>query len=178
MGLHYTNLDAETRKYMIEEIDLAIADKSIYLSPWLSPQGIQDWPGLLKTAAANGSDDTLAGALRQNGRVNVMAQRRKPKSAEMTTYRVPDTAPMTMAEGEFNRFYCRGLCRRAIANGIISLEVYRAKNVEQPRSDSQAKIGTKVDPKAILEDLRSSAGVEPTLGLPPGPNSGLTLKIP
>jgi hypothetical protein len=163
---------------MIDEIDMAIADKSIYLSPWLSPQGLQDWSGLLKAAAANGSDDTLAAALRQNGRVNETALRRKPRSTEMTSYRVPDTAPMTMAEGEFNRFYCRGLCRRAIANGITTLEVYRAKSVEQPRQDSEAKIGSKVDPKAILEDLRNSAGVEPSLGLPPGPNSGLTLKIP
>jgi hypothetical protein len=45
---------------MIEEIDLAIADKSIWLSPWLSPQGLQDWSGLLKAAAVNGSDDTLS----------------------------------------------------------------------------------------------------------------------
>ncbi|WP_315806902.1 MULTISPECIES: hypothetical protein [unclassified Bradyrhizobium] len=177
MGLAYANLDSETRKYMVEEIDSAIADKSIYLSPWLSPQGLQDWPGLLRAAAANGSDDTLAAALRQNGRLNVMAQRRKPKSTEMTSYRVPDTAPMTMAEGEFNRFYCRGLCRRAIANGTTALEVYRAKNVEQPRPDSEAKIGTKVDAEAILLDLRTSPGVEPSLGLPPGPNSGLTLKM-
>lgn len=177
MGLAYANLDAETRKYMVEEIDAAIADKSIYLSPWLSSQGLQDWSSLLKTAATGGSDDTLAAALRQNGRVNTTALRRKPRSTEMVSYRVPDTAPMTMAEGEFNRFYCRGLCRRAIANGIATLAVYRAKDVAQPRPESEAKIGTNVDPKAILEDLRTSPGVEPSLGLPPGPNSGLTLKL-
>lgn len=177
MGLAYANLDAETRKYMLEEIDIAIAKESIHMSPWLSPQGLQDWSALLKTAATDGSDDTLAAALRQNGRVNETALRRKPRSTEMVSYRVPDTAPMTMAEGEFNRFYCQGLCRRAIATGIKTLEVYRAKAVGQPRLDSEAKIGTKVDPKAILEDLRTSPGVEPSLGLPPGPNSGLTLKI-
>jgi hypothetical protein len=83
-----------------------------------------------------------------------------------------------MAEGEFNRFYVRGLCRYALANGIRQLEVYRAKAVDQPRAGSEEKIGTLVDPQAILDDLRVSAGVEPTLGMPPGPNSGLTLKIP
>lgn len=178
MGLAYANLDDETRGYMVEEIDAAIADRSIYLSPWLSPQGLQDWANLLRSAAQTGSDNTLAAALRQNGRINITALRRKPRSTEMTSYRVPDTAPMTMAEGEFNRFYCRGLCRRAIANNISTLEVYRAKQVEQPRPDSEAKIGTHVDPRAILEDLRTSPGVEPSLGLPPGPNSGLTLKLP
>ena len=178
MGLAYANLDAETRGYVLEEIDMAVADKSIYLSPWLSPRGLTDWATLLRIAAENGSDDTLAAELRREGRVNVTAQRRKPKSTEMTTYRVPDTAPMTMAEGEFNRFYCRGLCRRAIANGVAELEVYRAKQVEHPRPESEAKIGTHADPRAILEDLRKSPGVEPALGLPPGPNSGLTLRLP
>jgi hypothetical protein len=178
MGLKYENLDAETRGYMIEEIDMAVADKSIYFSPWLSPRGLSDWASLLRTAAEKGTDDTLAGELRREGRVNVMAQRRKPKSTEMTSYRVPDTAPMTMAEGEFNRFYCRGLCRRAIKHSIATLEVYRAKEVERPRPESQAKLGSHVDPQSVLVDLRTSPGVEPTLGLPPGPNSGLTLKIP
>jgi hypothetical protein len=163
---------------MVEEIDMAVADKSIYLSPWLSPKGLEDWSNLLRDAAEKGTDDSLASELRRDGRVNATAQRRKPKSTEMTTYRVPDTAPMTMAEGEFNRFYCRGLCRRSIANNIPYLVVYRAKEVERPRPDSEEKLGTHVDPQAILEDLRTSPGVEPTLGLPPGPNSGLTLKIP
>lgn len=30
-------------------------------------------------------------------------------------FRVPETAAATLAEGEFNRFYVRALCRRAIS---------------------------------------------------------------
>lgn len=178
MGLKYANLDAETRRFMVEEIDRAIADGSIYVSPWLSAVGRADWNNLLRTAASNGDDNSLAQELRQKGRVSQTAQRKKPKSEELMTYNVPVTAPDTMSEGEFNRFYVRGLCRRAIENGIKQLEVYRAKDVAQPRPGSEEKIGSMVDPKAILEDLRTSPGVEPTLGLPPGPNSGLTLKLP
>jgi hypothetical protein len=177
MGLAYANLMPQVRAFMLEEIDMAVGDGSIYLSPWLSPQGLTDWTHLLRDAAQNGTDDTLAAQLRLISRINETAQRRKPKGG-FTTYTVPYTASETIAEGEFNRFYVRGLCRYAIANGIPQLEVYRAKAVEQPRAGSQEKIGTRVDPAAILEDLRKSPGVEPTLGMPPGPNSGLTLKIP
>ncbi len=83
-----------------------------------------------------------------------------------------------MAEGEFNRFYVRGLCRRAIEDGIQQLIIYRAKAVMTPRPGSEEKIGTSVDSAAILADLRTTIGVEPALGMPPGPNSGLTLKLP
>ncbi len=124
---------------------MAVADGSIYLSPWLSPQGLADWTNLLRDAARIGTDDTLAAQLRLSGRINRTAQRRKPKGG-LTTYNVPYTASETMAEGEFNRFYVRGLCRYAIANGIAQLEVYRAKAVAEPRAGSQEKIGTLVDP--------------------------------
>lgn len=41
--------------------------------------------------------------------------------------KVPVTAPETLSEGEFNRFYARGLCRVAISLGIAAVQVYRAK---------------------------------------------------
>jgi hypothetical protein len=177
VGLAYVNLIPEVRKFMLEEIDMAVGDGSIYVSSYLSEQGRNDWSKLLSGAAENGSDDSLADELRRNGRLNQTAQRKKPTGG-YTTVRVPVTAAETMAEGEFNRFYVRGLCRYAITSGIPQLEVYRAKAVEVPRPGSEEKIGTFVDPATILEDLRKSPGVEPALGMPPGPNSGLTLKIP
>ncbi len=62
--------------------------------------------------------------------------------------------------------------------GITTLEVYRAKAVAQPHPDPAAKIGLLVSSNAILDDLRRTKGVEPALGLAPGPGSGLTLRIP
>src|SRR5258708_6522860 len=126
MGLAYANLDQETRTFMVDEINMAAADGSIYISPWLTPKGAKDWVELLLGAAKSGNDDSLAAALRMADRIRETAERKKP-SGGMTTYRVPHTASHTMAEGEFNRFYVRGLCRKAIAAGISNLVIYRAK---------------------------------------------------
>ena len=92
--------------------------------------------------------------------------------------KVPVNAADTLAEGEFNRFYLRGLCRRALENGEKELVIYRAKPVSQPRRESERKLGTTVDAEALLRDLREHLGVDSALGLPPGPNSGLSAKLP
>ena len=176
MGLAYRDLHEPTRKMMIDEINYDILRGSIYLSNYLTDDGKLEWASLLMQAAATGSDDTLAHQLQTNGHIRQLAERRTKNGMSMV--RVPHSAHETMAEGEFGRYYVRGLCRRAIADGIATLVVYRAKAVMQPRLGSEEKIGTHIDPKIILTDLRETVGVEPLLGLPPGPNSGLTLCIP
>jgi len=77
--------------------------------------------------------------------------------------RVPKNAPQTLAEGEFNRYYIRGLCARAIAEGIDEVVVYRGKAVKDPRTESQAKIGKRFNARVLLRDLRNSTGVEPAV---------------
>ena len=177
MPLNYLNLDDQTRGFIVEEIEMDIANESMYVSSYLSDDGVADWPHILRTAAEQHDDGWLAGQLRGTGRLKTLAHRRKPKGG-YSTVKVPVTAPETMAEGEFNHYYARGVCRRAIAEGIGRVVVYRAKQVREPRPDSEAKIGSEHDPEVILADLRSTQGDEPALGIPPGPNSGLTLKLP
>jgi len=163
---------------MIDKIKQDIAVTNLYMGAFLSETGKSDWPKLLLNAATSGDDSALATELSNYGRLLQTAVRRKPKSEELTTYKVPVMAPEMLAEGEFNRFYARGLCRVAIEKGIPYLVVYRAKQVAKPRSESEAKIGLQVDPKQLLRDLRISTGVEPALGIPPGPNSGLSVRLP
>ena len=177
MGLSLANLDEKTRRFMLEEFEYDVVNDQLYISPRLNPEGRSAYLGLFKEAAETQDDSWLAQQLRFGGMMNPMEQRRKPKGGYIMV-RVPVTAPDTLAEGEFNRFYIRGLCRRAIEEGIAALEIYRAKPVMQPRPDSQAKIGTKIDAKALLNDLRTNIGVDTALGLPPGPNSGLSIKLP
>jgi hypothetical protein len=92
--------------------------------------------------------------------------------------RVPITAAETLGEGEFNRFYIRALCVHAINDGIKTLIVYRAKVVANARVESEMKIDTGVDPVRLLGDLRNNPGVDTALGLPAGPNSGLSVRLP
>jgi hypothetical protein len=177
MGLKLVNLDEKTRRYMRAEIDSDISSSNLYTSPRLNPRGVQAYPNLLREAAEKYDDSWLAERLRRDGLMKTEEERRKPKGGH-TIAKVPATAPDTLAEGEFNRFYIRGLCLRAIDDNIPELIIYRAKEVSSPRRESEAKIGERIDPQSLLRDVRTHAGVDTALGLPPGPNSGLSVRLP
>jgi hypothetical protein len=90
-----------------------------------------------------------------------------------------ENAAEVLSESEFNRYYIRALARRAIEDGIAELVVYRAKQVNSPRPESEALVETTISPEDLLEDLRSHPGDEPpSLGVPSGPNSGLSVRLP
>jgi hypothetical protein len=177
MALNLTSIDAKTRDLMVKEIEQDIAGSRLYMSPRLNASGQAQYPALLKQAALSHDDAWLAQQIRSNSLLKTEETRRTP-SGGTTNAKVPVTAPDTLAEGEFNRFCCRGVCARAIEEGKSSVCVYRAKHVDNPRPESQAKVGTMIDAKQLLNDLRRSPGVEPALGIPPGPNSGLSVQLP
>ena len=177
MTLKLVNLDERTRSFMLEEIGSDASSGRLYISPRLNSRGRQEYPRLLREAAERHDDSWLADQLRRNGLMKTEEERRKPKGGH-TIAQVPVTAPDTLAEGEFNRFYIRGLCLRAIQDGIPELVVYRAKQVSSPRRESEAIIGTRISPQSLLRDVRTHPGVDTALGLPPGPNSGLSVRLP
>lgn len=171
MALRYENLDTDTRGHMLVEVVEDIVDDNFYKSPRLTEEGLRKWPGLLRHAVEFHTDDWLAAQLMQHG----LLRAREP-NGRGGWKKVPHNAAQTLAEGEFNRYYARGLCLRAIRDGL-RVQVYRGKSVRSPRSRSLALLGVVLDPAALVMDLRRSEGVEPALGLPPGPNSGLTVKL-
>jgi hypothetical protein len=176
MALSLVDLDETTRRYMMEEFEQDVQQGKLYVSARLSGIGRENYPALLKQALRSGNDSSLAESLRQPGVLNQTEERKKPKGG-ISIVKVPETAAETMAEGEFNRFYMRGLCRRVIDSGKNQLTIYRAKSVMTPRPESEAKIGQSVDAKQLLDDLRERIGIEPALGLPMGPNSGLSVRL-
>lgn len=175
MSLNLINLDEDTRKVMLDEINADISYNKLYLSHRLSLAGQKDYPILLKQAAEKYNDSWLATELRMYSRLNPTEKRNTRKGIVIA--KTPVTATDTLAEGEINRFYLRGLCVRAIQAGVPSLTIYRAKSVDNPRHESELKIGTAVDAIALLADLRLNIGVDTAIGLPPGPNSGLSAKL-
>jgi hypothetical protein len=177
MGIFYRNLDGECRQFMLEELRRDISGGILYISNRLNEIGSENWKTILEEAIQNHDDVWLGNKLRTENYINDQEQRKKPTGG-FTIAKVPVTAPEILAEGEFNRFYTRGLCLKAIKNGFQDVLVYRGKEVQNPRAESQLMVGKKISAIALLGDLRKSQGVEPALGLPPGPNSGLTICLP
>ncbi len=178
------NLNDATRAAMLSEVDHDIAAGPgstgvLYLSPRLSPQGISDYPDLLRDAVQTGDDATLTAALASNGRLLTHETAKHPKGGPDIVKTVPVTAPQTMAEGEFNRYYARGVCIRALVETgpDATVTIYRARESTSARSASVALIGTTPYAAALLEDLRTHIGMDTALHLPPGPNSGVSVHL-
>ena len=140
MPFNFQNLDARTRDLMAHEVDRDIAEGSLYESVRLTAAGAASWEGLFRDACAAGDDASLAVALGAPGGPNIEAREPNTRSRTGDDKAVPYTAATTMAEGEFNRFYIRALCMRAIEDGS-ALEIYRARPSENPDPGSEAKVG-------------------------------------
>lgn len=174
MKFNFENLDDQTRELMISEIKSDISNKQLYFSKRFNENGHELYPQLLLEAVSSGDEESLAIALKQN---HCFADKEARNGKNGITYvKIPETANQTLAESEFNRFYIRGLALRAINSGQ-NLTIYRARHSDNPRPESEIMIGKQISAEKLLNDLRDSIGVDTALGLPAGPNSGLSVKL-
>jgi hypothetical protein len=176
MALNYLHLDKTTRDCMLQELENDRKDEKIYLSPRLNQQDVLQWEPLLREAFQNHDDAWLANEITSQS----LLKNREfyTRNGHIQERSVPSNAAEMLAEGEFNRYYIRALCLRAIKDGIPHLIAYRARASSIPRAATEEKIDQPYNPTQVLQDLRTSIGVEPALGIPPGPNSGLSLRLP
>jgi len=177
MGFLLYDLDQETRRHMAAELRLDMVLRRVVTPKRLNEAGRTAYQGLLEAAIDHGDSDVLAAALSAGELLDELELSHSRKGKPYWK-RVPWNVAQTLAEGEFNRYYMRGLARRAIVEGIDALEVYRAKSVKEPRAESRAREGYLVRPAALLEDLRSHREGPTDRGLPAGPNSGMSVRIP
>jgi hypothetical protein len=169
--MNLVDLGPETRRYMCDEIALDEERGAIYEEPRLRPGVFGRYIHLLKEAAALGTPADFADAIRTQ-RLLVAMESRSRGSA-----RVPRIAANVLADTEFNRYYVRALCRRAMAEGF-ALEVYRARMVKKPRLASERRIGEKLAPEPLLRELRDASDRSPSpSGVPGGWNSGLSVRL-
>jgi len=175
MALKLENLDERTRKLMQDELKMDLDNNRVYFSKRLNQFGKSKYVEIVNRVMAQGTDTEFAEELGA-GCLNETELRSK-QSGGFTVVKVPKNANEMLAEGEYNRYYIRALCRRVIEDGNGVLEIYRAKHVNNPRPESEAKIGALVDPNKLLDDLRNNIGVDTALGIPAGPNSGLSVRI-
>lgn len=171
---NFENLDTATRKFMIEAIEEAEQTNNIYKSARFNEAGNQKWIPLLKEAANGYNEHWLAYQLEANVLMIDFEGAQKP-SGGYTIKHVPHTASETMAEGQFNRFYILGLCKRARNEGITELEIYRAKQRAEQRPESQALIGTKLSIDEIESQLKETKNSFKSSLVKP--NSGISVRI-
>jgi len=174
MAFNFRDLNDDTRRFMVDEIEAAIREGNLYPSKRFNQAGHEEWPVLLLEAAKEHNEHWLAYQLESKGLMKGLEGSRTP-SGGYTIKHVPHTAAETMAEGQFNRYYILGLCRRALAEEKAQVFVYRAKEVRDPRPESNRIIGQSRDPSELIEQIRpvqSSLGHELLR-----PNSGLSVHL-
>lgn len=168
---NFENLDDRTRQYMLLEVDQAIKASQLNFSKRFNETGLKLYPQLLRQAATNGTEATLAAALQQHQCFNTHEKR------GAVTRQVPENAATTFAEGEFNAFYMRGVCHRAIQDGYM-VQVYRAKKSDVHRRGSELIEGNLENPTRVLLIIRNSLdGSQRGPGMPAGSNSGLSIRL-
>jgi hypothetical protein len=175
MALQLVDLNAATRAAMLAELEEDLAARKVALSPHLREGAGADYVGLLVAAVKENHDAWLAAALRTKGFVRSHETRPTQHGPKRVT--LPPNEPDLLAEAEFNRYYMRGLCRRAIEEGVPTLSICRAKAVDKPRPEADRLVGTPIDPCVLLEALQGGASPDEALGLPPGRESGLSVRI-
>lgn len=178
MGLHYLELDRDTRRFMQEELERDLQGGTLVLSERLSRRGQDDFVTLLRQAVddPNGSDEALARQLGSGGRIEAFEPQRG-QSRRIGRVKMASDAHEVLAEYEFNRLYMRAICLRALAQGEMQVRVYRARAAVSQKHRSAHLEDRLLPAAAVLEDLRRNAGRETRIGLG-RPRSGLSLCTP
>lgn len=176
MAFFFENLDLKTREHMIREIDSDLSMGILFMSPRIRPGSEWLYVSSLRAAARSHDETWLADQIRRN---HLLKHEEERTSAErgVMMLKVPLTAPDSLAAAEFNRFYARAVCARAVETGVQHVEVYRAKVVPQLLPESELIVGRRLAAESLLRQLRKTPGLESALGLPGGPLSGFTIRL-
>ena len=175
MAFEFEDLDATTRRYMLDEMRRDIILDEFTLSRRLTEHGDDLFPDLLEEAINLHDEDWLAYQLEYNECIEAI----EPRTVDgiVTMVKVPRNAAQLMAEAAFNAYYMRALCRRALDEGERYVEVYRAKPTATRRRRSALTEGARFLAEHLLTDLRQRGEVGALLGLGRS-NSGLSVRRP
>ena len=167
----YYDLTDDVRQNMMNELNMDMNKDMLYLSSNFNDYGKKVYPELLLESIKTGNGYTLQIALNDNNCFLTV----KPKKGG-GIQKVESNAAQKISQNEFNRYYIRGVCLKAITEEIENVEIYRAKESTRARIESERKIGNLISAKALLEDLRNSIGNDPHIL--PEIGSGLSIKLP
>jgi hypothetical protein len=174
MPLHYENLDPATRRHALSELEHDLENGSYRPSDRLRPTTIGEYQKHLHEALRYYDDLWLEERVQD---LLVDFEPRRTRSGGTTTARVPQMAARQLAERDFNRFYMRGVCLRAIEEKREVVEVYRARLSLEPRPESAQLEGHRLPAGELLAQLRGVSGDSPSPQPLGRPNSGLSVRL-
>ena len=174
MPLKYDNLDPTTRRYALEELERDVERGTVIASSRLRPGTEQRYQELLRDALKYYDDQWLEERVTE---LLEATERRTTKSGAQTRVKMPENAARMLAEGDFNRYYMRGVAARAIDEGRQVVEVYRARLSLEPRPESAELEGERLSARAALDWLRGLQSDDPAVTPLGRPNSGLSVRL-
>lgn len=174
MPLTYENLDPTTRRLALAELDRDEEHDRVHVPDRIRPEARAEYLNRLRDALRYYDDRWLEEHVDE---LLVESESRRTKGGGQATARLPTGAARMLAEGDFNRYYMRGLARRSIGEGRAVVEVYRARLSMEPRESSAGLEGTRLPAQQLLDELRGDApspDPDHRLGKP---NSGLSVRL-
>ena len=174
MPLQYANLDPTTRRHALAELDQDLESGAFHLSARVRPEAAAEYQRLLRDALRYYDDLWLED---HAGDLLIEQETRRTTSGGQVTAKVPQMAARMVAEGDFNRYYMRGVCLRAIEEGRQVVEVYRARLSLEPRPESAELEGQRLPARAVLDWLRGQPSDDPAVTPLGRPNSGLSVRL-
>jgi hypothetical protein len=174
MPLHYENLDPITRRYALDELQRDLDSGSFHASERLRPEGVSEYKRLLHESIRYYDDRWLEERAED---LVIEHEPRRTKSGGVIEARVPTMAVRMLAEGDFNRYYMRGVSLRAIDEQRGVVEVYRARLSLEARPESAELEGRRVSPSEVLSWLRGEPSDDPGAARLGRPNSGLSIRL-
>ena len=174
MPLQYESLDPTTRRHALAELDRDLASGDFHASERLRPTAIAEYQRYLHEAIRYYDDRWLE---EHASDLLVDFEHRRTRRGGQTTAKLPDMAARMLSEGDFNRYYMRGVALRAIEEGRQVVEVYRARLSLAPRSESAELEGRRLAAQDVLEYLRGQLANDPAVGSLGRVNSGLSVRL-
>lgn len=121
-------LDKTIRKYMLEELEHDIENASLNVGEGLNHSGQAELPELLREAVCEGTEETLAEALRHKQCMPVVQT--VIENGKVSLRRVTEEDYAYFSKRIFNTFYVRGKCRQAQGKGYSNV-VFKDKGARR-----------------------------------------------
>lgn len=174
MFFDFHDLDENTQRTMLKEVASDMEQKALYVSSKLNTRVRAKYPQLLMESIKNANPFEFANQV-EAGYLYTPRQLRQKEESGMKEVGLEGVA---LAYNEFNRFYIRAICRRALTeNKQVRIYCAKTTDTEARKSTIQRAVGKYVNPFAVLVDLRAHIGKNCVLGVIGGINLGLSVEL-